>query len=167
MKPFPPRLRADERPARSCHPLSPWRAGSTSGIIASILACVRRHRSRARRQGAGPTDAPSGPNSRSVVILPRDAHKSAVHGLVLSGATPSFVLPRRDPDSGVSVGVSMVDLRAALQEHGGEVSGARASKRGGGVASASELASALADSAHGRESSTGGSLTMSGTLDRR
>ena len=58
---------------------------------------------------------------RSVVILPRDAHKSAVHALVLSGATPCFLPPLRHPESGVSLGIGKEALEKALKDHGDEV----------------------------------------------
>lgn len=56
-----------------------------------------------------------------MVILPRDAHKSAVHALVLSGATPCFLPPVRHPEFGVSLGVGTAALEAVLEEHGDEV----------------------------------------------
>ena len=49
--------------------------GSTGGVLAAVLACVQLW---AQRRGT--TEPP-------VVLLPRNAHKSAVHALVLSGAT--------------------------------------------------------------------------------
>lgn len=58
---------------------------------------------------------------KSIVIMPRDAHKSAVHALVLSGANPCFLAPLRHPDSGISLGIGRQALEAALQEHGDEV----------------------------------------------
>lgn len=107
---------------------------STCGVIASILACVKWHNAReSQRIGGGTTTeaivaratAQPGSNAplrRSVVILPRDAHKSAVHGLVLCGATPCFVEPIRHLDSGVSLGIGMAALNAALAEYGDEAS---------------------------------------------
>lgn len=105
---------------------------STCGVLSSIIACVQRHNSRPRSPlvkiatGGGGRSGSSGSSGasgrKSVVILPRDAHKSAVHALVLSGATPCFLPPIRHPKSGVSLGVGTAALEAALQEYGDEVS---------------------------------------------
>ena len=115
--------------------------GSTCGVLASIIACVQWHNSRLQPVGAvvqsnravDPRDLGTGAGAltqpvqpppllrRSVVILPRDAHKSAVHALVLSGATPCFLPPLRHPKSGIGLGISRVSLEAALVEHGEEV----------------------------------------------
>lgn len=88
------------------------------------MACVQWHCSRPSLgnfiSGAVPTQ--NGPaRRRSVIILPRDAHKSAVHALVLSGATPCFLPPLRHPDSGVSLGIGTAAIQAALEECGEEV----------------------------------------------
>ncbi|CAM9478656.1 unnamed protein product, partial [Hapterophycus canaliculatus] len=107
--------------------------GSTCGVLSSIIACVQRHNSRPRSPldptatGGGGSDSSRSVGAggrKSVVILPRDAHKSAVHALVLSGATPCFLPPIRHPRSGVSLGVGTAALEAALEEHGDEVAAA-------------------------------------------
>lgn len=99
---------------------------STCGVLSSIIACVQWHNSRlqptlagspSRRTGGGG----GGDGRKSVVVLPRDAHKSAVHALVLSGAMPCFLAPVRHPESGVSLGVSTSALKAALKEHADQV----------------------------------------------
>lgn len=102
---------------------------STCGVLSSIIACVLWHNSRAPlgNLAEGGDDAKeltaSGATKprRSIVILPRDAHKSAVHALVLSGATPCFLPPLRHPKSGVSLGIGTAALEEALKEHGDEV----------------------------------------------
>lgn len=116
-----------------CYP-SFFRSVSTCGVIASIIACVQRHKSRIppcpddsrsidwdkQAEVARETEG-AGLLRRSVVILPRDAHKSAVHGLVISGATPCFLAPVLHPESGVRLGIGKDSLKAALEEHGDEV----------------------------------------------
>lgn len=97
---------------------------STCGVLACIIACVQWHNSRPSPGNtiSGPLPTQHGPaRRRSVVILPRDAHKSAVHALVLSGATPCFLPPLRHPDSGVSLGIGTAAIQAALDECGDEV----------------------------------------------
>jgi arginine decarboxylase len=51
--------------------------GSTVGVMAAILATC------------GPGDK---------IILPRNVHRSAISGLILSGAHPIFIAPEYDPD---------------------------------------------------------------------
>lgn len=58
--------------------------GSTAGVLAATLACVQIWRQ--ARAAAGGEDAP-------LVLLPRNAHKSAVHALITSGAEPSWLVP--------------------------------------------------------------------------
>ena len=102
---------------------------STCGVLSSIIACVLWHKSRpplgSLTEGGGDMDdgraAGATKPRRSVVILPRDAHKSAVHALVLSGATPCFLPPLRHPKSGMSLGIGKAALKEALQEHRDEV----------------------------------------------
>lgn len=111
---------------------------STCGVLACIIACVQWHNSRSRpfhESGADSHAKNGGGNSGSVVILPRDAHKSAVHALVLSGATPCFLPPARHAGSGISLGIEAAALEAALREHGDKVRGKRQRVHGqrGGV----------------------------------
>lgn len=96
---------------------------STCGIIASILACVQRHKSQIELHGGSERIGGELQSlaRHSVVILPRDAHKSAVHGLILSGATPCFLAPLRHLQSGISLGICKEDLKDALERYGDEV----------------------------------------------
>jgi arginine decarboxylase len=68
--------------------------GSTSGIVAAILATC----------GQG-----------DKIILSRNVHKSAISGLVLSGAVPIFVTP--ECDRNLATSISPNTLQAALKEH--------------------------------------------------
>lgn len=67
--------------------------GSTSGIIASILATC----------GEG-----------DKIILPRNIHQSAIFGLILSGATPIFINPEYNPDFDLCYTLSLSQLKEAL-----------------------------------------------------
>jgi arginine decarboxylase len=53
--------------------------GSTGGVMAALLAAVQAH-----MRGKKKNDSQKKPND-IVVILPRNAHKSAVQGLIVSG----------------------------------------------------------------------------------
>lgn len=67
--------------------------GSTSGIIASILAICG--------EGDG-------------LILPRNVHQSAIFGLVLSGAKPIFIEPEYNPDFDICHNISVAQIAHAL-----------------------------------------------------
>ncbi|MBC7324434.1 MAG: aminotransferase class I/II-fold pyridoxal phosphate-dependent enzyme, partial [Moorella sp. (in: Bacteria)] len=70
--------------------------GTTSGIQAMILAVCR------------PGDK---------IIIPRNAHRSALGGLILSGAHPVYVEPEINHDFGISMGVTPEKVERALKEH--------------------------------------------------
>ncbi|MBE9159944.1 aminotransferase class I/II-fold pyridoxal phosphate-dependent enzyme [Nodosilinea sp. LEGE 06152] len=70
--------------------------GSTCGIEAAILATV-------------------GPGEK--IIVPRNAHRSVVAGLVLAGAMPVFVSPEYNRELGLALGVKAEDVATALVEH--------------------------------------------------
>ena len=72
--------------------------GSTSGIHALTLALC------------GPGDT---------VIIPRNAHKSMLAGLIFSGAEPVYVEPAVDPRWGIPVSVRAQDVAAAIAAHPG------------------------------------------------
>lgn len=74
--------------------------GSTCGIEAAILSTVR----------------PDG-----CIVLPRNAHQSAVHALVLSGATPIWVDPVYDTRHDLLHGVSVRSVEEALGRAPGRV----------------------------------------------
>lgn len=67
--------------------------GSTCGIEAAILACVRPGRS---------------------VLLPRNVHQSAVHALVLSGAVPVWIDPVYDSSHDILHGVTPQAVEDAI-----------------------------------------------------
>jgi arginine decarboxylase len=70
--------------------------GTTSGIQAMIMAV------------AGPGDE---------IILPRNAHRSAVGGLILSGARPVYIKPVIDEYMGIAMGITPESVRRTLVEH--------------------------------------------------
>lgn len=70
--------------------------GSTSGIIASILATC-------------------GEGDR--IILPRNIHQSAIFGLILSGATPIFINPEYNSDFDLCYTLSPRQITDALETH--------------------------------------------------
>jgi len=70
--------------------------GSTAGNIALILAVCR------------PGDK---------IIVQRNSHKSVYHGLMLARATPVYVVPAVDLETGVAAGLRRDDVERALQEH--------------------------------------------------
>lgn len=51
------------------------------------------------------------------VLVARNAHKSILAGIILSGATPRFFLPSFDADLGIAVNVRAETLEAALAAH--------------------------------------------------
>ncbi len=67
--------------------------GTTAGVQAMLLAAA-------------------GPGER--VAVPRNAHKSIVAALILSGAEPVFLLPALDTDLGIPLGVPARQLAGAL-----------------------------------------------------
>lgn len=70
--------------------------GSTCGIEAAILATC-------------------GPGEK--IIVPRNAHRSVIAGLVLSGAMPVFVAPGYSAELGLALGVKPETIAAALAHH--------------------------------------------------
>lgn len=70
--------------------------GTTSGIQAMIMTVC---------------------NPGDKIILPRNAHKSAFGGLILSGAVPIYVSPFYDEQFGISTGISVESVENALNQH--------------------------------------------------
>ena len=70
--------------------------GSTSGVQYMVLTACR------------PQD---------LIIMPRNAHKSAINALILSGARPIFVEPEVDPVYGIAHGVKAESVHKAIHDH--------------------------------------------------
>jgi len=51
------------------------------------------------------------------IIMPRNVHKSAVNALILSGATPVYINPRINRKFGISLGISVEDVKATIEEN--------------------------------------------------
>lgn len=70
--------------------------GTTSGVQAMIMSACE------------PGDK---------IILPRNAHKSAITGLILSGAVPIYIQPEVNEDLGIAMGVSVKNVMKTIKEH--------------------------------------------------
>ncbi|MDY6803388.1 MAG: aminotransferase class I/II-fold pyridoxal phosphate-dependent enzyme [Cyanobacteriota bacterium] len=70
--------------------------GSTAGVAAAILATS---------------------GSEDKIILPRNVHKSAISGLILSGAVPIFINPEYDSHWDLTCRVTPSSLSAALEKY--------------------------------------------------
>ena len=78
--------------------------GTSGGIIAAICAVC-------------------GEGDR--IIVPRNAHKSAIYGLIVSGAAPVYVMPELDEERGLIGGLAPAALEEALGRAGtGTIQGA-------------------------------------------
>lgn len=51
------------------------------------------------------------------IIIPRNAHKSAINGLILSGGIPVYVQPQTNHDLGIAMGVSVKSIEDAIEEN--------------------------------------------------
>lgn len=56
-------------------------------------------------------------NPGDKIIVPRNVHASIVSGLILSGAIPIFISPEIDSIYGVCHGISLENIKEALEEH--------------------------------------------------
>jgi arginine decarboxylase len=70
--------------------------GSTFGIQAMILSAC------------GPKDK---------IIMPRNVHKSAVNGVILSGAIPIFIEPEINTEYGIANGITYEQVRKAIKDN--------------------------------------------------
>lgn len=51
------------------------------------------------------------------IILPRNAHKSAFGGIILSGAIPVYVQPEVNEELGITMGVTIENVKKAILKH--------------------------------------------------
>lgn len=56
-------------------------------------------------------------NPGDKIILPRNVHKSAINGLVLAGARPVYVHPLINKKIGISMGISLKDVKRTIDEN--------------------------------------------------
>lgn len=70
--------------------------GTTSSVQAMILSSVKRGEK---------------------IILPRNVHQSAINSLVLCGAVPVYVNPQTNSRLGIALGMSVAEVREALERN--------------------------------------------------
>ncbi|WP_162164090.1 aminotransferase class I/II-fold pyridoxal phosphate-dependent enzyme [Acholeplasma hippikon] len=70
--------------------------GTSQGIITMIMTAVR---------------------AKEKIIIPRNVHKSAINGLILSGAMPIFMKPHMDSELGIANGINLSELRETIMEN--------------------------------------------------
>ncbi|WP_341534037.1 aminotransferase class I/II-fold pyridoxal phosphate-dependent enzyme [Sporosalibacterium faouarense] len=70
--------------------------GTTSGVQAMIMSVCQ------------PGDK---------IILPRNAHKSAVNGMILSGALPIYIQPETNDELGIAMGVTLESIEKAIAKN--------------------------------------------------
>ena len=70
--------------------------GTTSSVQAMILSCC----------GEG-----------DKIIMPRNVHRSAINSLILTGAVPVYINPGVDERLGISLGMRLDDVRAAIEQN--------------------------------------------------
>ncbi len=51
------------------------------------------------------------------IILPRNVHRSVINALVLNGAVPVYINPQTNQRLGISLGMSVSDVKAAVSQH--------------------------------------------------
>ncbi|KMT22151.1 aminotransferase class I/II-fold pyridoxal phosphate-dependent enzyme [Clostridium cylindrosporum] len=56
-------------------------------------------------------------NPGDEIILPRNAHRSAISGIILSGAVPIYVEPEINKELGIANGVSVEKMKEAIATH--------------------------------------------------
>lgn len=51
-----------------------------------------------------------------IIIMPRNVHKSAINALILSGAKPHYIYPHIEMNYGMALGISLEDVKKAVNE---------------------------------------------------
>lgn len=51
------------------------------------------------------------------IILPRNVHRSAINAMILCGAVPIYINPQMDKQLGISLGMSVADVKKAIEEN--------------------------------------------------
>lgn len=70
--------------------------GTTVGILASILTACKPH---------------------ETILVPRNAHKSVMNAIILSGAKPVFIQPEVDHHFGIAHGISFEKVKETLDQN--------------------------------------------------
>ena len=55
-------------------------------------------------------------SENDTVIMPRNVHKSAINALILCGAKPHYMYPYIESSFGMTLGVSLEDVKKAIEE---------------------------------------------------
>ncbi|MBN2794006.1 MAG: aminotransferase class I/II-fold pyridoxal phosphate-dependent enzyme [Clostridia bacterium] len=55
-------------------------------------------------------------NEGDTVILPRNVHKSAINAMILCGAKPHYMYPHFEAKFGMTIGVSLEEVKKAIEE---------------------------------------------------
>lgn len=53
------------------------------------------------------------------IIMPRNVHKSAMNGLILSGAIPIYLTPAFEDEMGISLNITLDQIKAVVETEGG------------------------------------------------
>lgn len=56
-------------------------------------------------------------NPGDTVLLPRNAHRSVIGGVILAGANPVFIQPEIDDSLGIPMGLSVESVKNAVESH--------------------------------------------------
>ena len=51
------------------------------------------------------------------IILPRNVHRSAINAMILCGAIPIYINPQMDKQLGISLGMSVEEVKKAIREN--------------------------------------------------
>ena len=70
--------------------------GTTSAVQAMIMATL---------------------NPNDLVLVPRNSHRCVMSGLILSGARPIYLMPETDKDFGISLNLTVEEVRNAINEY--------------------------------------------------
>jgi arginine/lysine/ornithine decarboxylase len=70
--------------------------GTTSSVQAMVLSSVKRDEK---------------------IILPRNVHRSVINALIICGAVPVYINPQTDDTLGISLGMTIEDVKNAIEAH--------------------------------------------------
>ena len=70
--------------------------GTTSAVQAMVMSCCKHGEK---------------------IILPRNVHRSVINALVINGAIPVYINPKMNHELGISLGMSLDDVKRAISEN--------------------------------------------------
>jgi arginine/lysine/ornithine decarboxylase len=98
--------------------------GSTSGVLAAILACVRIHRVIASHKQSEQVQVTKfGQGNKSILLMGRDSHKSAFDAISLADCEAALLPCIVENEFGISLGVQTGAIEEALKTYGSDVCG--------------------------------------------